>query len=628
MLKQSIGMGLLCIAGQAFSADIIVTTTLDNDVADKECSLREAIHYVNTGMPKEGYKGCGGENSTNTILLKEKEIYKLTEGHLVLNASATIKTFYETNVTQTVNKGLKNAVIQAANGKRVLFIEKGELPPPVEPAEGETTTPVIIDLPSIKIEEVTLQGSDQNSTRVDKGGLIYADAYLTLDFVKLTSGRADKGGAIYSPNTDGKGYLAITNSLIEKNEAYQGGAIYTELLSIRIRQSVIRKNKTDNESSANLYSHAGLTTSGNAFLINSTLYGNTGNVVRLVDGLAVNNATILANEGTGILFAGTQAKTGSIANSIILKNDKNCRSESNTYPNNTIVQNNLISSSPLVLPLPYPLSEGVLDCGDGQTAYPNRIFTGDEASMIAGTSIEGACLNIKQDSAAILCPFSEKEDQFLGYFRPRILLSYSNITESPILNKGAVEVADNKILSCEGSDQRNNSRPTIPFNVGCDLGSIEIVVPTSSMLVGRDLKVGEVAKFSILDALGDSDLVPKENCNAIVGPAPQGQEWQDGCIKIEQQNHVTSKGKITIDLDGNVVYTPDGAWHGADLLTMKVVTTTSRFDESDPYISVRVNIVQEPNGEMKSDKLKTSGGSIGFGWLSILLGLAVIRRKK
>ncbi|ANF82177.1 rhombotarget A [Acinetobacter sp. NCu2D-2] len=611
MLKKSIGLGLLFIAGQTFGADITVTTTLDNDVNDKECSLREAIHYINMGMPKEGYHGCGGENSTNTILLKEKEIYKLTEGHLVLNVSATIKTFYETNVTQTVNKGLKNAVIQAANGKRILLIEKGEAPAPVEPEEGETATPVVIDLPSVKIEEITLQGSDQNPTWVDKGGLIYADAYLTLDYVKLTSGHADKGGAIYSPNTDGKGYLAITNTLIESNEAQQGGAIYTKLLSIRIRQSVIRKNKTSDAQFANLFSETGLSQTNSAYLTNSTLYSNTGPVLWLNDGLVINNTTILANQGAGIVYAGSESKLGSIANSIILKNNENCKVADGSNSTNTIVQNNLTTSL----------------CGAGETAYPNRILE-DDQNIIAGNDVEGTCPNIKQENTAILCPFSEKEDQFLGYFRPRILLSYLNITDSPIVNQGAAEVVDNKILSCEGNDQRNNSRPTIPFNVGCDRGAIEIVVPTSSMLVGRDLKMGEIAKFSILDALGDSDLVPKENCNAIVGPAPQGQEWQDGCIKIEQQNHVTSKGKITIDLDGNVTYTPNGNWHGADLLTMKVVTTTSRFDESDPYISVRVNIVQEPNGEMKSDKVKTSGGAVGFGWLGILLGLAVLRRKK
>lgn len=60
MLKRSIGIGMLCVAGHAYSADIIVNTTEDITKDDKECSLREAIEYVNRGMPKEGYNGCGG----------------------------------------------------------------------------------------------------------------------------------------------------------------------------------------------------------------------------------------------------------------------------------------------------------------------------------------------------------------------------------------------------------------------------------------------------------------------------------------------------------------------------------------------------------------------------------------
>jgi len=52
MLKQSIGIAMLCIAGQAYSADIVVTTTEDISSAnDKQCSLREAIEYINLGLP-------------------------------------------------------------------------------------------------------------------------------------------------------------------------------------------------------------------------------------------------------------------------------------------------------------------------------------------------------------------------------------------------------------------------------------------------------------------------------------------------------------------------------------------------------------------------------------------------
>ena len=69
MLKRGIGLGLLCISGHTFSANVIVTTVDDVVKADEQCSLREAIQYVNMGMPAEGYNGCGGKESSAIIQL-------------------------------------------------------------------------------------------------------------------------------------------------------------------------------------------------------------------------------------------------------------------------------------------------------------------------------------------------------------------------------------------------------------------------------------------------------------------------------------------------------------------------------------------------------------------------------
>ncbi len=59
-------------------------------------------------------------------------------------------------------------------------------------------------------------------------------------------------------------------------------------------------------------------------------------------------------------------------------------------------------------------------------------------------------------------------------------------------------------------------------NLFCDRGAVEITIPISGSLVGQDLLKGEIAKFSIESYLGDSDLIPKEQCNAIVGQNPTG----------------------------------------------------------------------------------------------------------
>ena len=75
MLKRGIGLGLLCITGQAFSANITVTNTEETVKADNKCSIREADKYVKQGKPEAGYNGCGGgkEVTAKIILQGNKE---------------------------------------------------------------------------------------------------------------------------------------------------------------------------------------------------------------------------------------------------------------------------------------------------------------------------------------------------------------------------------------------------------------------------------------------------------------------------------------------------------------------------------------------------------------------------
>ena len=55
MLKKSIGVATLFMASHAYSDNIKVTTTADIVKNDTECSLREAIDYINQCMPEAGY---------------------------------------------------------------------------------------------------------------------------------------------------------------------------------------------------------------------------------------------------------------------------------------------------------------------------------------------------------------------------------------------------------------------------------------------------------------------------------------------------------------------------------------------------------------------------------------------
>ena len=122
MLKRSIGIGMLFIAGHAYSSNIVVTITEDIQANDKECSLREAVEYINLGLPEEGHNGCGGENSSNVILLEKHAVYKLNQ-QLKITQPLSIKTTYDTGLKENNIKGLNNAIIEMAGNERIFHIE-------------------------------------------------------------------------------------------------------------------------------------------------------------------------------------------------------------------------------------------------------------------------------------------------------------------------------------------------------------------------------------------------------------------------------------------------------------------------------------------------------------------------
>lgn len=591
MLKRSIVIGLLCFAGQAYSAEIAVTTTEDNDVDDKECSLREAIQYINSGMPEAGYHGCGGKDSSSIILLKDKAIYKLKK-RLEIKAATTIKTTYDSTEVESTVAGLNNALIQMTEKDQIFHIDNND-------------KALII----VNLQEVSLQGCKE-SVCATQGGIIYNNETLQLQSVSLKDGYADQGGAIYNVGTSTEGTslastVKIYNTLFENNTATQGAAIYTYAPRLEISSSVFKANTGH---AAIFTANAMVDADKQKFpfktyaIINSTFFKNSGFALNLKDGMALNNVTIVKNGGGVELDVLNQ---GFVANSIIFSNGaKNCSAE---ITDKTVFFNNLLGT----------------DCSVGSAENKNELWSGSQS--LAGTD-EGACKNLIEDQNSLLCPYSVPRNAFLGYLRPRILLSFNDIFSGPILNKGqSVANGNTEFVSCEGNDQRGTDRED--DNLWCDRGAIEIAVPTDIPRAGQDIKPGQTAKFNILEYLGDSDLIPKDECNSIVGQHPKGEAWQDGCLLIKQTQTV-SKGKTTLNLNGDLEYIPNGAWHGADIFDIQLITSSTRYNTANKYISADVRIYQEPDNTMESKSVKTSGGSLGLFGLAGLLGLMGLRRLK
>jgi rhombotarget A family protien len=594
MLKKSIGMALLFMAGHAYSADITVTTTEDLVKDDEECSLREAVEYVNRGLSKEGYMGCGGENSSTNILLVEKKTYELNS-HLLIKTSLSIKATSDTEGTLAEDErvlGLNNAHIKMLGKDNIFRI--------ISPDDQAIM---------VKLRELDIEGCAQSQC-ADQGGLIYNKSVLEIDYSKLFKGHANLGGAIYNAGlfgTNTYSHFQLRNSLLERNKANQGGVIYSVVPYYSMSNIVVKANETVQNNSANIFTLppelARLLQTASGMITSSTFLKNKGTVIQLVDGMGVNNVTVVDNTGYAVR-ANSPASAAFMANNILLANtagDCNISAEDKSY-----IQNNLASAS----------------CGTGDAIYPNQIWSGSDI-FASTTGSEGRCQNLAENKSAILCPYSVPEDTFLGYLRPRILLSYNQVEDSPIVNKGQSTISTTAIFSCEAQDQRMIAR--LIDNLYCDRGAIEITVPTSAGLIGQDISMGEVAKFSIANKLGDSDLLPKAQCKALVGDHPNGEPWQDGCLKIIQTK-TESKGKTTIDIDGNVVYTPNSNWHGADIFEIQVVTSSTRFNKTKPYFALPTQIVQEPKDDFEDKTVKTSGGSWGFIGLFGLLGLIGLRR--
>ncbi|MEM9995555.1 MAG: rhombotarget A, partial [Acinetobacter pittii] len=70
--------------------------------------------------------------------------------------------------------------------------------------------------------------------------------------------------------------------------------------------------------------------------------------------------------------------------------------------------------------------------------------------------------------------------------------------------------------------------------------------------------------------------------------------------------------------------------HGADVFNLLVVTTTTRFNNAaDVYLTIPVQIVQDPPSGIEDKSVSAGGGgSVGGGLVLGLFGLIALRRLK
>lgn len=625
MFKRTLACALFAITGHVYAADIQVTTLVDEDKDDTVCSLREAVFFLNNRAKKEyenGYHGCGNKDASSIILLQRDKEYSLNTS-LELKVGMTITTATSGDFNDN-KKGANNATLKMVGSDRIFFINDGS---------------VEKELILVNLNELNLKGS---ATKLNDGGLIYNREALNIQYSRLTSGNATRGGGIYnagilSDTEKTAGIVRIGNSILEGNKADKGAVIYSEMPRYLVFQSVIRDNQgTSAIDGAILFVQTGFRdeTTGVALqsrfagINNTTIFQNKGGyVANIREGMIVNNITMIKNAAglylqapkwtskttTGETTTEEKFPSAFVSNSIIVDNGTtNCVTSSD---DESVVQSTLTTS----------------DCNlHAPAERPNFMWDKNNLKhkLIAGDSVEKDICDAPP-ADGLLCPFTTPKDQLVGFFKPRLLSSYSTLSDSLIVNKGRIYSDGSSIglASCELIDQRGKNRSG--YDELCDLGAIELVINRSEVpIAGQDILYGQIAKFNISESLLDGELLDFASCERILGKRSDGQTWQPGCLEV-QQTLTPSKGKLTIDQFGNVVYTPNSNWHGADKFNLRIITTTTRFnDVSNYYITIPTTIVQDPPNNFESKTVNVSGGSLGLTSILMLLGLIGFRRFK
>ncbi|MGC4088215.1 MAG: Ig-like domain-containing protein [Polyangiaceae bacterium] len=270
-----------------------------------------------------------------------------------------------------------------------------------------------------------------------KGGIIYASNVLDLTSVSLRNGAASaEGGAIYAALN---GIVSLSLSRIGENTAPDGAAVYAESNAVFLSQSLVTANTLPGSTpslTAAVIAVASATSSTHASSVssqieNTTISGNEGVALSLYKGAIINASTIVDN-GAGVNFHGEKV---SVYNTILAGNPKDSSPSSDCL--------NLSSSE-----MDFEFSVSLVGGGCGSSAGLRLLHDNDtshSADKLFATQIARAdgtlkCVGVSfgvLSDAGLLCPLAERsEDDATAYHMPRLLGSYIDDSESPLIGKG------------------------------------------------------------------------------------------------------------------------------------------------------------------------------------------------
>jgi CSLREA domain-containing protein len=293
IFSRSVSVFILAVLISSFvyvtpvlAAGIVVNSNADTVADDGSCTLREAIDSAVSDLPSGVEPGecAAGDAGTDTIGFADN--YTITVGdQLPLITTAIAIT----------GMGAANTIIQADISSSTAQWRVFQVA-----ATGNLT------LDQLTIRHGSCAGlcSDVGGANPEFGGGIYNDGTVTLTNTTIASNAAGGGGGIYNTGT-----LTLTNSIFTDNEAVagRGGGIYS-IGTLTVTSSTFSENRADTE--AGIYSTGTLTVTDSTFSANHAFTG-TGAIG--IEGSSatgtVTNSTFIENlvddgEGAGIRSSG------------------------------------------------------------------------------------------------------------------------------------------------------------------------------------------------------------------------------------------------------------------------------------------------------------------------------------
>lgn len=483
----------------------------------------------------------------------------------------------------------------------------------------------IINNPSSSgYDERALSFSNELSDTAGNGGVIFNNELLSLSNVLIKYGRASgSGGALYLGGSAG---AQIRDSELRESEAASGAAVFAAANTLVLERSLITANTVTGTGGAEAVIDVQATADPSLVsgiaptkIINTTISANTGRALSLRDDMVVNASTVVDNSAGGLHFNGEDVE---VYNSIIAGNQS---ADCEARPLTAVMENNLVVAA------------------GGCATTGNQVISNAAGTIeqLMATEVDGYCTG----DVGLLCPLADHGGPTFVHV-PRVLIGYSQISDSPIINKASAAVGGFDARACPANDQRSKSREAY----ACDIGAVELqsVASGSYTRSGGAVFFGQTYTQPLGYDLGDEELLPAAQCPAPdTDPATSlpippvthadpskvvpGSYRRDvpGCPWLEVN---ASRGIVSFSIDGadgSYSYRPTVDFHGFDRFDIRVITTLSNLNAlaADRSRLVRAQVIVEPSTGMSSSKV---GGALdiwGLGGLGIL-GLGWIGRRR